>query len=176
MKNHFYYPFLILMVACLFLACDDHDDQEDDAAGAVASEQVSTEKARDAVTGIITKYRTSLAEKDIEGIMSIFSDDAVVMPDDNNTAEGDKQIRQVYSAIIGSANLDYDIQFDLQEVQVFGEAAIARSENSGTITNTETGEVSPVRSRSFFAFTNSDDGWKVYRYMWNGNPPLESEE
>jgi len=56
------------------------------------------------------------------------------------------------------------------EITVKGDWAIARTDNSGE-TKTADGW-QQIDTKSFFLLSRTDqDGWKIYRYMWNPNQP-----
>ena len=99
----------------------------------------------------------------------LFANDAVIMPNNGNAAIGEDAIREGFQNLF-DGNLN--ISFDIQEITVLGDFAIAWSENSGSrSTDVESGEEIPFNSKSFFFLKKGDDNsWKIFRYMFNESP------
>lgn len=131
---------------------------------------LSAQKKGDAaaVEGLIEKYQNSLNEGSLEGVLSVFSTHAVVMPPNAPPAENEAAIKDRYTGIMNS---NIDIQMSLKEVVYGKNIAYGWLMSSGSIDDGN--GRSEIDSKSLIVFVREGDVWKIDKYMFSGNKPLE---
>ena len=117
-----------------------------------------------AVEGLIEKYQNSLNEGSIEGVLSVFSSSAVVLPPNAPPATDRAAIEGRYSGIMDA---DIDIQMSLKEVVYGKNIAYGWLMSSGSIDGND--GRSAIDSKSLVVFVREDGTWKIDKYMFSGN-------
>ena len=127
---------------------------------------LSAQKKGDAaaVEGLIEKYQNSLNEGSIEGVLSVFSSNAVVLPPNAPPATDRAAIEGRYSGIMSS---DIDIQMSLKEVVYGKNIAYGWLMSTGSIDGSD--GRSTIDSKSLVVFVREDGTWKIDKYMFSGN-------
>lgn len=132
--------------------------------------EVDPEIEKEAIRNLIGQYETSLVNGSTDGATKVFANDAVIMPNNANAAIGEDAIRENFQNL-SDPNGNINISFDIQEITILGDFAIAWSENSGKSIDVESGEEIPFNSKSFFYLKKGEDNaWKIFRYMFNNSP------
>ncbi len=130
---------------------------------------LSAQKKADkkAITELIAQYETALNTHSLDGVMGIFSADAVVLRNNAPPANGHDAIRNQYKAIT-DASVSLNISLVIQDVIFSGDVAYAWLMNTGKVQSTGS-EESTIDSKSLAVFHKGKDGWRVVRYMYNNN-------
>lgn len=81
------------------------------------------------------------------------------------SAVGTDRVRQAYDGVFSMINPD--IEFFIDEVQVVGDHAFARTTSRGTTLIHATGATVPEENRELFVLQRTAGGWKIARYMFN---------
>ena len=107
------------------------------------------------------------AARDMQAKMRLFTPDAVLMPPGEASVVGQQAIRAWHEKIWMGTK--YQCSGTLDEVQVFGDWALAR----GTFSGVET-QASGAQRREAGKFLNlirrqADGSWKIARAIWNAN-------
>jgi uncharacterized protein (TIGR02246 family) len=129
---------------------------------ATAGAQNKTEKQ---IHALLATYETSLNAGDAARIEQLYTEDGVFMPAGFPTASGRAAVRGAYDAIF--KNIRIAIHFTVDELQVKGDFAYARTHSAGTSTVVATGASGPEENRELFIFARAADGWKIARYLFN---------
>lgn len=108
---------------------------------------------------------------DIEGVLSCYANDAVLVPPRGSRVEGLDAIRERYASAF--AAFRFDLHCDTNDVSIDGRQAWARGETRGRlISKTDGNEV--VVHDTFLAVLQLDDAhtWRIARLAWR---PAEAE-
>lgn len=122
----------------------------------------------EAIRGVIDAYAQSMRAADVEAIVELYTDDAVVLGPDMEVATGRTQLADVYRGALGAVAMDFTFSFD--EVTIRGDTAVARTRTDGTNTVRASGDEIPCRYRELFVLYRLPGGWKIARYMFQPQP------
>lgn len=123
---------------------------------------VSSEKAN--VEKLIYSYQDALNASDADKVVSLYTNDGVLIANGAPTAEGAEQVKGTYQYVFN--NFAYSLKFTILEVQVNGDSAFARSTSKGSFTKTN-GQTIADENRELFVFQKVNGQWKIARYMYN---------
>ncbi len=144
---------LVLVVAST--ACQPPAQEE--ASGALSdAEQIAA---------LLDRYETALNASDVDAVLELYAPDGVFMPSSAPTAEGADQVRATYEFVFSTIQLA--IGFSIDEIEVRGDRAFARTGSKGTVTVLADGTTAPEENRELFVFQKEDGVWKIARYMFN---------
>lgn len=130
-----------------------------------------SDKDMKAIKAVVKQYENALNSQSLDDIVAVFDIDCVVLPDDAPAAIGHRGVREQYSGLT-DASTSIDITLEIQELILTDEIAYVWSLNYGKITS-DGGEEISIDSKSLMVLIMSMDGWKVHRYMFNGNSPAD---
>lgn len=125
----------------------------------------------DQVRALLKSYERVLNASDVAGILELYTDDGVFMPQHNPSAVGIDQVEAAYTAVFNEINLN--VEFDIVEVEVIAQTwAFARTNSSGTTTINVTGDKVSEGNQELFVLQKVDGVWKIARYGFSTtNPP-----
>ncbi len=117
------------------------------------------------IQNLILTYQRSLNEADVDLVRAVYADDAIFIGQPFPTATGIEEIVALYADFF--SKLDFNVQFDVQEIELSGDLGFVRSRSHGTIApkgqNPEGGE----GNREIFVVKKIGGDWKFYRYIFN---------
>jgi uncharacterized protein (TIGR02246 family) len=151
---------LLASVVCMISAVGSADASADD---------------EGAIRVVISNYEDALNARSADQAVSLYTDDAVMMPPYNQSVVGKAQVRKAYEA--GTKMRAMNLKFTVDEiVQMSPEWAFARTKSSGISKVISTGATNAEANQELFILHKSDDGaWKIARYSFsNTNPPPHS--
>lgn len=125
---------------------------------ATASEKTAIEK-------LIYSYQDALNASDVNKVISLYTTDGVLMASGAPTAEGAEQVKGTYQYVFD--NFTYTLKFTIQEIEVNGNTAFARSTSQGNFTIKKSGQSVPDENSELFVFEKVKGQWKIARYMYN---------
>ena len=126
---------------------------------------MNTANDQAAIKEMLFAYRDALNASSTDQVIPLYTADGVFMPTGFPTAVGADQVRQAYDGVFSMIKLN--IEFFIDEVQVDGDHAFARTTSRGTTLIHATGETVPEENRELFVLQRTDGGWKIARYMFN---------
>lgn len=129
------------------------------------STTMNTTNDQNAIKELLFAYRDALNASSTDQVIPLYTADGVFMPTGFPTAVGADQVRQAYDGVF--ANIKLSIEFFIDEVQVDGDHAFARTTSRGTTLIHATGATVPEENRELFVLQRTKDGWKIARYMFN---------
>jgi uncharacterized protein (TIGR02246 family) len=125
---------------------------------------------RAAITAVLKSYREALNASDIEGVVRLYTDDAVLLPPNAPSAVGIKAVREAYTGIFQA--IDIDLSFKIAEVNVVAPNwAFLRSTSNGVVTNLANGAQIPSSNHELFVLHKSQGRWKIARYSFSSVLP-----
>jgi len=86
----------------------------------------------DEIQNLLDAYQRGLNEGDPVLIRSVYADDAIFIGQPFPTATGIDEIIALYSDFLST--LDFDVRFEVQEVDLSGDLGFVRTRSHGTIT------------------------------------------
>ena len=126
---------------------------------------MSTTNDQTAINELLFAYRDALNASSTDQVIPLYTADGVFMPTGFPTAVGSEQVRQAYDGVF--SNIKLNIEFFIDEVQVDGDHAFARTTSRGSTLIHATGESVPEENRELFVLQRTDGGWRIARYMFN---------
>lgn len=130
----------------------------------------SDAQPRAAITAVLKNYEYALNASDVDGVVQLYTDDAVLLPPNAPTAVGIAAVRATYTGIFHAS--DIDLTFEIAEVNVVSlDWAFVRSTSKGSITILATGAQIPSRNHELFVLHKTQGRWKLTRYSFSSVLP-----
>lgn len=126
-----------------------------------------------AVEGPVKTYFAALNDKNLDGILEIFTPDAAFMPADAETAIGTEKVRAAYQHRF--TMFDYARVLHVDEVIAEGGLGVVRCHSTGTLTLLGSGTTVQAVAREVFTLQKVDGCWMVRMYMNNLPKAVGSE-
>lgn len=126
---------------------------------------MNTANDKTAITDLLFTYRDALNASSVDQVMPLYTTDGVFMPTGFPTAVGTEQVKGAYTGVFSMIKLN--IEFFIDEIQVDGDHAFARTTSKGSTLIHASGETVPEENRELFVLQRTDGGWKIARYMFN---------
>ena len=117
------------------------------------------------ITTLLNRYESALNASDVDAVLELYASDGVFMPSSAPTAEGADQVRASYEFVFSTIQLA--IRFSIDEIEVHGDLAFARTGSKGTVTILADGSSAPEENRELFVLEKHRGEWKIARYMFN---------
>jgi uncharacterized protein (TIGR02246 family) len=163
---------LVVMVACLsvlgFSAASALSPLQSASAHSIREYEPQGQRA--AVEAVVKSYQRSLDASDLEGVVRLYTEDAVVMAPNAPDAVGIDAVRATYTGIFQAIALD--LTFDVAEVNIVSpDWAFLRSNSTGTLTILANGAHVPSSNHELFVLHKSHGHWKLARYSFSSTLP-----
>jgi len=121
-----------------------------------------------AIKQLMQDWHTGWQNSDIDALLALFTDDAVLMPQGQPVVKGKAAIRSLYEAFFKSYTVTGDCQ--LQEVEVSGDLGYLWVNYTLTAKSKMQGKLIKDDSKSVFIVRRqADKAWKIARLMDNSN-------
>src|SRR3954469_11351680 len=125
---------------------------------------------RAAIAAVLTSYEQALNASDVEGVVQLYTDDAVVLAPNAPSAAGIDAVRATYTAIFQA--VDIDLTFKIAEVKVVSPNwAFLRSTSNGSITILASGARPPSSNQELFVLHQIRGRWMLARYSFSSVLP-----
>ncbi len=145
-------PQLTLILLCIFWTQNLSADIQD--------------KDTKQIAHIIQSYGKAMSDSNIEGLMTLFAEDAIFIPSGHATAIGKKAVKAAYESELSIIDLDITVEID--EIFYHGDLAYARSRSLGQLTIRATGKKKSTQDyRAFFVLRKMNTEWKITRFLFN---------
>lgn len=125
--------------------------------------EMDNEKA--AIEKLLFTYRDALNASNTDKVLPLYTATGVFMPSNAPTSVGQDQVKGAYDFVFNSIQLK--IEFFIDEIEVHGDIAFARTTSKGTTLIHATGETVPEENRELFVLQKENGQWKIARYMFN---------
>ncbi len=141
-------------------------------AAAIGTAQAGTARDVEAITAVLNTYEQVLNASDLDGVMRLYADDGVFMPQHSPSAVGHDAVRKTYENVFGMIKLD--VEFDIIEVErIAPDWGFARTNSTGTVTVLADGAKLAEANQELFIFRKQSDGqWKIARYAFSTTKPF----
>ena len=128
-------------------------------------EDTATTPEEAQIVALLDRFETALNASDVDAVVGLYAADGVFMPSSGPTAEGADQVRASYEFVLSTIQLT--IRFSIDEIEVHGDLAFARTGSKGTVRILADGASAPEENRELFVFERHRGEWKIARYMFN---------
>lgn len=117
------------------------------------------------IQNLLTTYQRSLNEGDVDLVRSVYADDAVFIGQPFPTATGQEEIVALYGDVF--SKLDFNVQFDILDIELSGDLGFLRTRSYGSIVPKGQVAEGGEGNREVFVLKKIDGDWKFYRYIFN---------
>lgn len=124
---------------------------------------------KEQIETLLGEYQNALNTSDAQLAQSLYTTDGMFMPTEAPSGIGAEGILQSYEYVFSQIQLN--IEFFIEEIEVEGNMAFAVTSSKGTTLIRATGDTVPEANRELFVFEKIDGTWKIARYMFNKTEP-----
>ncbi len=117
------------------------------------------------IQNLLMTYQRGLNEGDVDLVRSVYADDAVFIGQPFPTATGQEEIVTLYADVF--SKLDFNVKFDIQDIELSGDLGFVRTRSHGTIVPKGQEPEAGEGNREVFVLKKIDGEWKFYRYIFN---------
>ena len=117
------------------------------------------------IESLLRTYQRGLNEANLDLVRSVYAKDAVVIGQPFPTATGIEAIIALYTDFL--SKLDFNVQFDLLEMELSNDLGFIRTRSHGTIVPKGQKPIGSEGNREIFIVKRIQDAWKFYRYIFN---------
>lgn len=119
------------------------------------------------IADVLRSYEGFVNESNAAGLGSLYTEDAVLLPDRIDVFEGNEAITGFYTFAFSALTLELEFQIDPDNIVVDGGTAYATTTSTGTRFIKEASQTVPEINRELWVFEKVDDAWKIARYAFN---------
>ena len=124
----------------------------------------------EAIKNLRAQYMISQDAGDVEGCVSYWSDDGVLMPPNEPSVVGKEALLSWYQNAFDHVKIDFTVSYE--QIEVAGDWGFARGEHEGTIIPKPEGEPIPDKGKLLEILRRQPDGsWKFACHMWSSDNP-----
>ena len=127
--------------------------------------EIMEKQEKQKIEELLRTYQNCLNTSDAKLAQKLYTKDGIFMPTQAPTGSGSEGILKSYEWVF--SNIQLNIEFLIEEIQVEGNMAFAITSSNGTVKVLATGNVAPEQNRELFVFEKVDGEWKIARYMFN---------
>jgi uncharacterized protein (TIGR02246 family) len=114
---------------------------------------------------LLKTYERALNEANLDLVRSVYTGDAIVIGQPVPTATGIEEIMALYAGFL--SKLDFNVQFDLLEMELSDDLGFIRTRSHGTIVPKGQKPAGSEGNREIFIVKKVQGNWKFYRYIFN---------
>lgn len=161
----------ITIIALVIAAMTSCNQQEKTESNTNSSEniEIMEKQEKQKIEELLNTYQKSLNTSDAKLAQSLYTKDGIFMPTEAPSGIGSEGILKSYEYVFSQIQLN--IEFFIEEIQVEGDMAFAVTSSKGTTLIHATGDTIPEANRELFVFEKVDGNWKIARYMFNKTEP-----
>lgn len=126
---------------------------------------IEMENEKVEIEKLLFSYRDALNASSTEKVLPLYTASGVFMPSNAPTAVGQEQVKDAYDFVF--RNIQLKIEFFIDEIEVNGNLAFARTTSKGTTLIHATGQTVPEENRELFVLQKDNGEWKIAQYMFN---------
>lgn len=161
----------ILLSAFILAALVSCNQNKTESVNTIQTEnkEIMQKEEKKKIEELLSTYQTSLNTSDAKLAQSLYTKDGVFMPTEAPSGIGSEGILKSYEFVFSQIQLN--IEFFIEEIEVEGNLAFAVTSSKGTVKIHATGDEAPEANRELFVFEKVDGEWKIARYMFNKTEP-----
>lgn len=157
-----------IVVIFLMVSCGKENNQLSNQS-LTKKKEVMQKEEKQKIEELLSEYEKSLNTSDAKLAQSLYTKDGVFMPTEAPSGIGSEGILKSYEYVFSQIQLN--IKFFIEEIQVEGAMAFAVTSSKGTTLIHATGDTVPEANRELFVFEKVDGAWRIARYMFNKTEP-----
>ena len=119
----------------------------------------------DEIQNLMQTYQRGLNEANLDLVRTVYANDAIFIGQPFPTATGIEEIVALYADIL--SKLDFNVQFDVQEIELSGDLGFVRTRSHGTIVPKGQDPEGSEGNREVFVVKKIGGEWKFFRYIFN---------
>ena len=131
--------------------------------------EIMEKQEKQLIETLLNKYQKSLNTSDALLVQSLYTKDGIFMPTNAPSGIGSEGLLKSYEYVF--SQIELNIEFFIEEIQVEGNMAFAVTSSKGTTLIHATGDIFPESNRELFVFEKVNEEWKIARYMFNKTEP-----
>jgi uncharacterized protein (TIGR02246 family) len=116
-------------------------------------------------TALLRHYEKELNVGGTAAIVSLYTADGIFMPSGAPTAKGATELQAAYAAVFATIKLQ--VVFTIDELEVHGDVAFARTTSRGQVTVLANGQTQAEENRELFILRREHGRWLIARYLFN---------
>jgi uncharacterized protein (TIGR02246 family) len=159
---------IIALVIAAMTSCTQQEKSES-TTNITENIEIMEKQEKQLIEGLLGEYQKSLNTSDANLAQSLYTKDGIFMPTEAPSGIGSAGILKSYEYVFSQIQLN--IEFFIEEIQVEGNMAFAVTSSKGTTKIYATGDTVPEANRELFVFEKVNDEWKIARYMFNKTEP-----
>ena len=127
--------------------------------------EIMDKQEKQKIEELLRTYQNCLNTSDAKLAQKLYTKDGIFMPTQAPTGSGSEGILKSYEWVF--SNIQLNIEFLIEEIQVEGNMAFAITSSNGTVKVLATGVEAFEQNRELFVFEKVEGEWKIARYMFN---------
>ncbi|REJ83802.1 MAG: SgcJ/EcaC family oxidoreductase [Bacteroidetes bacterium] len=160
---------VIPAIAILLMAsCNENKNQESLQILNQKTEMMEQQE-KEKIEILLNTYEKALNNSDAKLVQTLYTKDGIFMPTEAPSGIGSEGIFKSYEYVFSQIQLN--IKFIIEEIEVEGNMAFAVTSSKGTTLIRTTGDTVPEANRELFVFEKVNGEWKIARYMFNKTEP-----
>ena len=124
---------------------------------------------KQAIEALLKTYETALNASDTKAVLLLYAEEGVFMPSEAPSSIGLAAIERAYQFVFSQIKLN--IQFFIDEIEIHGDLAFARTISRGNTDVLAAGINVPEENRELFILKKEAGSWKIARYIFNKMKP-----
>ncbi|PUZ24947.1 hypothetical protein DCC81_11560 [Chitinophaga parva] len=126
---------------------------------------METRQEQSAIEKLIFSFSDAFNATDISKTVASFTSDGVNMPNNGPAAKGTEQLTKAFEVLFNFA--DINIQYVIDEINISGEYAFARTNSKVTTLVKTSGDQIFLENKELFVLRNQRGEWKISHYIFN---------
>lgn len=134
-------------------------------------EDPNVEADKAAINELYNQITLAIGAGDVDLYLSLFTEDAVIMPPEGKAVLGKKELRPIIEGLFNS--MDLELPYSGINIEVSKNMAFARSGFTYSMTLKENGQTNIIIGKQLDILKRQTDGsWKLHIQCWNYNAPM----
>ena len=150
------------------VSCNNNSNQKS-TNNLTEKKEIMVKEEKQKIESLLSEYKKSLNTSDAKLAQSLYTKDGIFMPIEAPSGIGSEGILKSYEYVFSQIQLN--IEFFIDEIEVEGNMAFAVTSSKGTTLIHATGDTIPEANRELFVFEKVNGDWKIARYMFNKTEP-----
>jgi uncharacterized protein (TIGR02246 family) len=156
---------LSALAILLMVSCNQKQESNVTAENKTENTQIMIKEEKEKIEALLSEYKKSLNTSDAKLAQSLYTKDGIFMPTEAPSGIGSEGILKSYEFVFSQIQLN--IEFFIEEIEVEGNMAFAVTSSKGTVKIHANGDEVPEANRELFVFEKVEGEWKIARYMFN---------
>lgn len=160
---------LALIAMTILVSCGKKQESKVSSKSTIQKKEIMQKEEKQKIEVLLSEYKKALNTSDAKLAQSLYTKDGVFMPTEAPSGIGSENIIKSYEYVFSQIQLN--IEFFIEEIEVEGNMAFAVTSSKGTTLIHATGDTIPEANRELFVFEKVNSEWKIARYMFNKTEP-----